>query len=690
MKKLLTFLTATCLACNIFAQTWQGTGGIIPDDGTPAIYPITVSDLNPASIDSIHGLSSIRINLTHTYDADLLIALIAPDGTSIVLSDGNGGDGDNYTNTIFTDTAFRVINQGSAPFTGYYKPQEQMGSLNNGREGNGIWYLYILDKFNSDQGNLLDWEITFSDHPTAPFAFTSSNLPIILIDTYGQEIPDDPKIQVGMKVIDNGQGQRNYVSDNPVYDAYAGIEIRGSSSQMFPKKSYGFETWDSQGEEVDISMLGMPEESDWILNANYTDKTLCRNALAYQVSRNLGHYATRYKYVEVVINGIYKGIYVFSEKIKRDANRVNIAKLKPDQNSGDQLTGGYIFKIDKTTGSGGDGWISNFPPENHNNGQTIFFQYEFPKAEDITDPQKAYISNYVNSFESTLAGPDFANPETGFRQFVDELSFIDYFLVNEISKNVDGYRLSTFLHKERESLGGKLRIGPVWDYDIAWHNADYCGGTEVEGWAYQFPCTDDYWQVPFWWERLLEDTAFANNLKCRWTMLRDNLLSDNWFDQYIDSVALLLNESQERNFTVWPILGVYVWPNPWPYPPTYAEEISSLKNWIHQRLAWIDQNLPGTCNSTATDFADNHQAAFSIFPNPASNILYVKTESNNMKEISFTISDPTGRIIISDIYQNPANGFIEWHADISKLSPGIWLITINNGLKVHSARFIKQ
>lgn len=134
--------------------------------------------------------------------------------------------------------------------------------------------------------------------------------------------------------------------------------------------------------------------------------------------------------------------------------------------------------------------------------------------------------------------------------------------MNEISKNVDGYRLSTFLHKERESLGGKLRIGPVWDYDIAWHNADYCGGTEVEGWAYQFPCTDDYWQVPFWWERLLEDTAFANNLKCRWTMLRDNLLSDNWFDQYIDSVALLLNESQERNFTVWPILGVYVWPNP--------------------------------------------------------------------------------------------------------------------------------
>ena len=224
----------------------------------------------------------------------------------------------------------------------------------------------------ADQGQLLDWSITFSDEPSGPFLFNSSNLPIVLIDTYGQEIMDDPKIQVGMKIIDNLPGQRNYVTDIPAYDGYAGIEIRGSSSQMFPKKSYGFESWDGLGEELEVPLLGMPEESDWILNANYSDKTLCRNTLAYQVFRNMGHYATRYEHVEVVINGVYKGVYIFSEKIKRDADRVDIAKLKPDDNSGDPLTGGYIFKIDKPTGTGGgEGWESNFPPPGNPDAEYI-------------------------------------------------------------------------------------------------------------------------------------------------------------------------------------------------------------------------------------------------------------------------------------------------------------------------------
>lgn len=239
-------------------------------------------------------------------------------------------------------------------------------------------YLFLLPFWLSSI--LLNWSITFAENVSGSFVFESSNLPIVLIDTYGQEILDAPKVQVGMKIIDNDPGERNFITDTPVYNGYAGIEIRGSSSQMFPKKSYGFENWDIDGEEIDVSLLGMPAESDSILNANYTDKTLARNAMAYQLSQNMGHYSIRYKYVEVVINEMYKGIYVFSEKIKRDPNRVNIAKLKPDQNSGDELTGGYIFKVDKFTGSGGDGWISAFPPPQSPNGQTIFFQYEYPKA----------------------------------------------------------------------------------------------------------------------------------------------------------------------------------------------------------------------------------------------------------------------------------------------------------------------
>lgn len=519
--------------------------------------------------------------------------------------------------------------------------------------------------------------------------FTSSNLPIIIIDTYGQQIPDEPKISAGMKIIDNAPGERNNINDTPAYNGFIGIEIRGSSSQLFPKKSYGFETWDDEDNDIDVSLLGMPEESDWILNANYTDKTLSRNAMAYQVAQNMGHYATRYKFIEVTINGDYKGIYTFSEKIKRNVNRVDVTKLKNNQNSGDPLTGGYIFKIDKTTGSGGDGWTSDFPPAAHSSGQTIFFQYEYPKADKITLEQKQYISDYVNDFETALAGPDFVDPEYGFRKYAVEGTFIDYFLVNEISKNVDGYRLSTFLHKQRESLGGKLRIGPVWDYDIAWHNANYCEGDVLAGWAYQFPCQDDYWQVPFWWGRMLEDSTFANSLKCRWTSLRENILSDAWFDQYIDSVAFLLDESQERNFTRWPILGQYVWPNPWPYPATYAEEISTLKSWIHSRLQWMDDNLPGRCYTSGVNVSTGY-TAIKVYPNPANDIIYVSMEGLPGSKILLQITDLSGRVQLKHQFTILPSGCETWQQDISGLSKGLWLLKIETEQMVLTQKLIKQ
>ncbi|MBW6490030.1 MAG: CotH kinase family protein [Lentimicrobium sp.] len=525
------------------------------------------------------------------------------------------------------------------------------------------------------------------ENKSVSIIFESSNLPIFFIDTYGEEIPDDPKILVGMKIIDNGPGVRNFVDDSPVYDGNAGFEIRESSSQMFSKKSYGFETWDANGNDIDVSLLGMPTEADWILNANYADKTFNRNALAYQVSQNMGHYSTRYKFVEVIINEVNMGIYLFSEKIKRDPNRLNIAKLSSNQNTGDAVTGGYIFKVDKSTGSGGDGWTSAFPPPVHHYGQTIFFQYEYPKAGDITIQQKQYIAEYVNTFETVLAGPGFGDPENGFRKYTDELSFIDYFLVNEISKNVDGYRLSTFLHKQRESLGGKIRIDPVWDYDIAWHNVNYCAGDELTGWAYQFPCKGDYWQVPFWWGRMLEDSTFANNLRCRWEMLRGNLLSNQWFESYIDSVALLPDESQQRNFTVWPILGVYVWPNPWPCPPTYSTEIESLKDWIFQRLKWLDVNLPGTCYTLNTNTLTVNQSGIKLFPNSVGDLVQMGNlpETNIVSELE--IIDACGRIVYRrQIKLESANHFL----DVGFLKTGIYTLRISDGKTMNFSRFVKK
>jgi spore coat protein CotH len=270
------------------------------------------------------------------------------------------------------------------------------------------------------------------------------------------------------------------------YDGRIGIEIRGSSSQMFPKKQYGVELWDENGEGIDASLLGFPEEEDWILFAPYNDKSLLRDVLAYKLGRDMGRYAPRTKYCEVVLNGQYDGVYVLIEKIKRDKNRVDINKLDPDEISGNSLTGGYIIKVDKTTGSGGDGWFSTYPPANNQNGQKIFFQYEEPKSEDIVSEQQQYIQQFIASFENVLAGDNFKDPVDGYAKYIDVDSFIDYFIINEVTKNVDAYRLSTFLHKQRDSDGGKLVMGPIWDYNLGFGNADYCTQGNPEGFAKAF------------------------------------------------------------------------------------------------------------------------------------------------------------------------------------------------------------
>ena len=421
----------------------------------------------------------------------------------------------------------------------------------------------------------------------------SSDLPIIILNTNNVTIPDTPKIAAKMGVIYNGEGVRNYVTNSyNNYNNNIGIELRGSTSLSFPQKSYSVETRDINGNEHDTAVLGMPSENAWILYAPYNDKSCMRNVLTYNLANKLGHYAVKTKYCEVVLNGQYQGIYVWMEKIKRDSNRVNISKLKDIDTTGDQLTGGYIIKIDKPNGSGGsDGWNSTYLSSIN---KTIHFLYDYPENVDIKTQQKNYIKAYVDSFEVALKASNYADPVNGYRKYMDVNSFIDYLIINEISKNVDAYRLSTFLYKDRYTHGGKLYIGPVWDYNIAWWNANYCGGNQYTGWAYNFNsvCSDTY-TVPFWWARLLQDTTFKNSLKCRYTSLRQTVLSTAAIHAFIDSTVNMINEAQARHFVKWPILGVYTWPNPTPYATTYAGEITALKNWIQNRMNWLDANMPG-------------------------------------------------------------------------------------------------
>ncbi|MBX2916472.1 MAG: CotH kinase family protein [Cyclobacteriaceae bacterium] len=484
-------------------------------------------------------------------------------------------------------------------------------------------------------------------------SFTSSNLPIVVINTGGAPIFDEPKIVADMGIIDNGPGQRNNVTD--AFNNYNGkiaIEIRGSSSQSFPKKQYSIELRNAAGEDVSAPLLGMPAEEDWVLFAPYNDKSLMRDVLAYKIGRDMGRYAPRTRYCELVLNSQYQGVYVLIEKIKRDKNRVDINKLDPDENTGNNLTGGYIIKIDKETGSGNGGWTSLYTPPNRSGSQTIYYQYDYPKAADISAPQKNYIRQFMLDFETALVGSNYNNPVTGYSRYIDVDSFIDFFIVNEVSKNVDGYRLSTFLHKQRDSDGGKLVMGPVWDFNLGFGNADYCTSGTPTGWVTSFNtiCPTDYWLIPFWWSKLYQDGNYRSKLAARWTELRADKLQTSRLHTYIDSVYAVLNtEAATRNFTRWPVLGQYVWPNFY-VGSSFQDEVNWLKNWVTQRMNWLDANMPQVIT------AAEGSATLQVFPNPFLSELHMEYSLLQAGKFEVEWFDASGKMIHKISVTQPTSG----------------------------------
>ena len=415
-----------------------------------------------------------------------------------------------------------------------------------------------------------------------PIILDEFNLPIILIDTYGVEIPDEPRIPASMGIINNESGI-NYI-DDPFndFDGSITIERRGNSSQWQGKTPYRFETVDDEGENSNVELLGMPSENDWVLYAPWQDKTMIRNVLTYQLSNEMGRYASRSRHVELYLNDEYRGIYVLMEKIKRDGNRVDISKLNPDEITGDDVTGGYILKFDWFyTGDNIGGFESEF--------DDMIYNYHYPKPSDIVPEQEAYIEEYINGFETIMMGTDYTNDSTGYPSMMNVESFVDFILLQELAKNVDAYRLSTYIYKDKESVDNRLTAGPVWDINHGFGNCDYGETWEVDNWLLEYnPEGGD--QMAFWWELLWEDLAFQHKAAVRYTELRQTIFSEEHIYSIIDSIADYLGPAVDRNFARWPLLGNYIWPNYYVFD-TYEEEIDYLKSWTAQRLAWMDSDI---------------------------------------------------------------------------------------------------
>jgi len=431
----------------------------------------------------------------------------------------------------------------------------------------------------------------------------SSNWPIILIDTAGKQIQDLVRIPATMKIIYNGRGLRNNITDTPNnYNGRIDIELRGSSSISYPKKSYRFETVDAAGNNLNVMLLGMPKENDWILYGPYDDQSLIRNVLAYRLSNDIGRYATRTKFCEVLLNNSYIGLYVMMEKIKQDKNRINITEMKPTDVSGDAVTGGYMIKIDREEGENVGGWTSQ---------KGVEYEYHEPKPDDMVAAQKNYIQAWMNQFESSMTVQPISSSTTGYPLWLDVASFVDHFILSEFCKNIDAYRLSTYMFKDRDSRGGKLNAGPIWDFNLslgkAWYAEDQY---RVDAWEvdHNIYRKDDWPKVPFWWEKLGHDAAFAAQVQTRWTQLRATVLKEDSLFKRIDLLVDSLSEARARNFSRWPETAK---------AHSYEQEIIMLKNWISARIKWIEKNLGNLSGVNGDPTAEPSQFLLQQnYPNP--------------------------------------------------------------------------
>lgn len=567
------------------------------------------------------------------------------------------------------------------------------------------WLIAGLNTSETIYDELPDWWENY----VPPFEFTDSNLPIVLIETV-EEINDESRVTGQMRIINNtnadGESERNYITDTPnEYMGQIGIKYRGSSSlAFFDKKSYNVETRLENGENWNVSLFGWPDENDWVLYGPFSDKTMMRNVLTYELGRRQGSYAPRTKYCEVVLNGEYRGVYVFVEKIKKDNGRLDIADLKETDIDSIDVTGGYIVKIDRWDNTS-ETWPSDYVDVN--GVYTINFVHHYPNGEDIKPAQRDYIRGYINDFEDTLFGDDFLDQTTGYKSYIDLQSFADFFLINEFSMNVDAYRLSTYMYKDRDDKDGRLKMGPLWDFNLSFGNADYCSGWQTNQWIYNSPTCDG---APTWWLRFEEDEAFRNMVKCRWEFLRETYWHTDSIMAFIDEQALLLEESQERNYQVFDILGEYVWPNYY-IEQTYEAEVQRLKTWITIRLAFMDTNLIGEAldcpvetfpfgtidttempidtmenpidtmmmdtTETSIQTLDLVNTEFEVYPNPSKDYVYIKSDESNTNAFTITIYDTNGTMVMeSDMLGQAENGI-----DISFLPSGIYTIKINTEME---------
>jgi len=461
---------------------------------------------------------------------------------------------------------------------------------------------------------------------TAGAAAFSSEVPIVLLHNFNGGTPPATTDQSAVMMVFGTTYGPASMTNPPDTTARIGLNIRGSSTQGLAKKSFAVETWDEYNDDFNVPVLDMPSESDWVLYApNFFDKSLIHNPLMHELSRQIGRYSPRVRMTEVFTSfgsgavnytsplvGNYNGIYVLEEKIKRDTDRVDIAKLEPMDTNNPAITGGYMMKVDRadaderTLSAGGLGMV-----------------YVEPSMKDYAAYpgralQESYLAGYFNSFYSALNSANWTNPATGYAAWIDVDSWIDHHILNVAALSSDALRLSAYFFKDREK---KIEMGPLWDFDRglgtgvsddwrAWNPRSWMGsnplGAGGSDYGTDFFNSGAVFSNP-WYRKLTQDPDFWQKWIDRYQALRRNEFSTNSLFALVDCLVGPLTLAQSREQSRWvgsggsdtsPRSGTITAPSGYPdrtysysFPGTFQGEIAFQKKWLADRLNFMDTNF---------------------------------------------------------------------------------------------------
>ena len=435
----------------------------------------------------------------------------------------------------------------------------------------------------------------------------STNLPIVWIDVNGVTIQRHERIGAHMKIIHNGEGKMNYgdtlahPGQHIDYEGYISLRYRGNSSySLSNKKPYSFRTLArplEQGEKKEkVSLLGMGKDNNWVLLAPYSDKSMIRDLLAFEVARPWMEYTPTGRFCELYLDGIYYGVFILTEPVTQGINRLN---LDDPGEEGDELTGGYIMEVGDHDFDSAN-YVSKYHPV-RGDGAVVYtdcfiqFKNKFPDRDDITPQQQEYICRAIDRMEDVFASSGYRDPDTGYCKYIDVQSFMDYQLVNELGHNVDAYRLGAKFYKRRDSQDPRFKMA-IWDMNLAFGNCRHNLGSSTSSWVSRcnsilYKAGDPH-MVPFWWYKLISDRDYVQRRFDRWAQWRESNLRDDRLMATIDSLTNQVTccGAEARNTQAWPTWGTFVWPNSY-ISKDYQDEIDHLKAWIVKRIEWMDNIL---------------------------------------------------------------------------------------------------